>query len=74
MDTYDRLQRDDLMQAAVVIATFAYNAAMRDEMLPRKPLPPTAPPPAPPAPAGKAKGGAKPGARAVEAAPGAGVR
>ena len=27
MDTYDRLQRDDLMQAAVVIATFAYNAA-----------------------------------------------
>jgi hypothetical protein len=74
MDTYDRLQRDDLMQAAVVIATFAYNAAMRDEMLPRKPLPPVAPPPAPPAPAGKAKGGAKPAPRAVEAAPGAGAR
>jgi Zn-dependent M28 family amino/carboxypeptidase len=72
MDTYDRLQRDDLMQAAVVIATFAYNAATRDEMLPRKPLPPTAPPPAPPAPAGK--GGANPAPKAVEAAPGTGAR
>jgi Zn-dependent M28 family amino/carboxypeptidase len=73
MDTYDRLQRDDLMQAAVVIATFAYNAATRDELLPRKPLPPVATPPAPPpAPAGKAgtKGGAKPAPRAVEAPPG----
>ena len=77
MDTYDRLQRDDLMQAAVVIATFAYNAAMRDEMLPRKPLPPVAtPPPPPPAPAGKAgtKGGAKPAPGTAEAAPGAGAR
>ena len=45
MDVYDRLQREDLMQAAVVIATFAYDAAMRDELLPRKPLPPVAPPP-----------------------------
>ena len=43
MDVYDRLQRDDLMQAAVVIATFAYQAANRDELLPRKPLPPVAP-------------------------------
>jgi len=77
MDVYDRLQREDLMQAAVVIATFAYNAAMRDELLPRKPLPPVATPPAPlPAPAGKAgtKGGAKPAPRAVEAAPGSGAR
>lgn len=39
MDTYERLQREDLMQAAVVIATFAYNAAMREELFPRKPLP-----------------------------------
>jgi carboxypeptidase Q len=39
MDTYDRLQREDMMQAAVVIATFAYNAAMREERFPRKPLP-----------------------------------
>ena len=44
-DVYDRLQRDDLMQAAVVVATFAYQAAVRDEMFPRKPLPPVAPPP-----------------------------
>jgi hypothetical protein len=49
MDVYDRLQRDDLMQAAVVIAIFAYQAASRDELLPRKPLPPVAPP-APAAP------------------------
>jgi hypothetical protein len=44
MDVYDRLQREDLMQAAVVIATFAYTAANRDELLPRKPLPPVAGP------------------------------
>ncbi len=75
MDVYDRLQREDLMQAAVVIATFAYNAAMRDELLPRKPLPPVAPPPAAPAAAGKAGAkGAKPAPKAVEAAPGAGAR
>jgi carboxypeptidase Q len=39
MDTYERLQADDLAQAALVEATFVYNAAMRDQMLPRKPLP-----------------------------------
>jgi hypothetical protein len=39
MDVYDRLQREDMMQAAVVVATFVYQAAMRDEMLPRKPMP-----------------------------------
>lgn len=44
MDVYDRLQREDLMQAAVVIATFVYHAAMRDEMLPRKPIPREEPP------------------------------
>jgi hypothetical protein len=43
MDVYDRLQREDLMQAAVVMATFAYQTAMRDEPLPRKPSPPVAP-------------------------------
>ncbi len=37
-DVYDRLQADDLKQAAIIMATFAYNTAMRDEMLPRKPL------------------------------------
>ena len=39
MDTVDRVQRDDMVQHATVIAVFAYNAAMRDEKLPRKPLP-----------------------------------
>ena len=38
-DTYERLQPDDLAQAAVVEAIFVYNAAQRDQMLPRKPLP-----------------------------------
>ena len=39
MDLYERLDKDDLMEASVVMATFAYEAAMRDSMLPRKPLP-----------------------------------
>lgn len=39
MDVYDHLSIDDLKQAAQVIAAFVYNAAMRDEMIPRKPLP-----------------------------------
>jgi hypothetical protein len=39
MDTYERLQADDLAQAAVVEAIFVYNTAVRDQMLPRKPLP-----------------------------------
>jgi len=33
------LQSEDLAQAAAVEATFVYNAAMRDQMLPRKPIP-----------------------------------
>jgi carboxypeptidase Q len=39
MDVYDHLSIDDLRQAAVIVAAFVYNTAMRDEMLPRKPLP-----------------------------------
>ena len=39
MDVYDRLQEQDLMQASVVMAAFVYNAAMRDESFPRRPLP-----------------------------------
>jgi carboxypeptidase Q len=39
MDTYERLQPADLAQAATVEAIFVYNTAMRDQMLPRKPLP-----------------------------------
>lgn len=36
MDVYDLAMRGDLMQSAVVMAAFVYNAAMRDEKLPRK--------------------------------------
>jgi Zn-dependent M28 family amino/carboxypeptidase len=39
MDTYDRVNKADLMQAAVIVAAFVYNTAMRDQLLPRKPLP-----------------------------------
>jgi carboxypeptidase Q len=38
MDVYDRLQPEDLKQAAVIVASFVYEAAMRDQMLPRKPI------------------------------------
>jgi carboxypeptidase Q len=43
MDTLERIQREDMMQAAAIEAAFVYQAAMRDEMLPRKPLPPDPP-------------------------------
>ncbi|MEW6509428.1 MAG: M20/M25/M40 family metallo-hydrolase [Bacteroidota bacterium] len=36
MDVYDRAQEEDLKQASVIMAAFAYNAAMREERLPRK--------------------------------------
>jgi hypothetical protein len=39
MDTYERLQPNDLAQAAFVEAIFVYNTAMRDQMLPRKAFP-----------------------------------
>ena len=39
MDVYDRVQEADVKQGAILMAAFAYNAAMRDEMFPRKPLP-----------------------------------
>jgi carboxypeptidase Q len=39
MDTYDHVLEDDLKQSAAVAASFIYNLAMRDEKLPRKPLP-----------------------------------
>jgi hypothetical protein len=38
MDVYDSLQPDDLKQIAVIVAGFIYDAAMRDQMLPRKPI------------------------------------
>jgi carboxypeptidase Q len=38
MDVYDRVQAEDMQQAAVIMASFVYHAAIRDEKLPRKPL------------------------------------
>jgi Zn-dependent M28 family amino/carboxypeptidase len=58
MDVYDRAQREDLMQASVIMAAFAYNAAMREELFPRKPMPkdpPGTPSPSPAPAAGKAQ-------------------
>jgi hypothetical protein len=36
-DVLDRIQPEDLKQASVILAAFAYDAAMLDEKLPRKP-------------------------------------
>ena len=38
-DVFDRIQADDMKQAATIMAAFIYNTAMRDEKLPRKPAP-----------------------------------
>lgn len=37
MDLFERAIPEDLMNNAVIMAAFAYNAAMRDELFPRKP-------------------------------------
>ncbi len=39
MDLYDRTIPDDLKQASVIMASFAFNAAMLEEKIPRKPSP-----------------------------------
>jgi carboxypeptidase Q len=39
MDVYDRVQKADMEQMAAVVASFVYQAANREQMLPRKPLP-----------------------------------
>jgi carboxypeptidase Q len=39
MDVYERIQEEDMRKNAVIVATFVYNAANRDQLLPRKPLP-----------------------------------
>jgi hypothetical protein len=39
MDTNDHVLEDDLKQSAAVAASLIYNLAMRDERVPRKPLP-----------------------------------
>ena len=38
-DVFERVQADDMKQASTIMAAFVYNAAMRDEMFPRKPAP-----------------------------------
>ena len=47
MDVYDRIQAGDLMQMSAIVASLVYDTAMREEMLPRKPLPKPQPPRAP---------------------------
>jgi carboxypeptidase Q len=37
MDTYERLQIDDMKQMAAIVASLVYHTAQRDEKLPRKP-------------------------------------
>lgn len=44
MDVYDRIQRGDMMQMAVIEAAMVYHTAMREEKLPRKPMPKPQPP------------------------------
>ena len=39
MDMLESLQEADLQQAAAIVATFVYQTAMRDEILPRVALP-----------------------------------
>jgi hypothetical protein len=39
MDVYEHVIAGDVMQASMIMATFVYHAAMRDEKIPRKPLP-----------------------------------
>jgi hypothetical protein len=37
-DVFDRIQADDMKQAATIMAAFIYDAAMRDDKVPRKPV------------------------------------
>jgi hypothetical protein len=39
MDVFDRVQADDMKQAATIMAAFVYQTANRDEKIPRKPAP-----------------------------------
>jgi hypothetical protein len=45
LDVYEHIRAEDLKQASVIMACFVYNAAMRDEMMPRKPIRPDEPQP-----------------------------
>jgi carboxypeptidase Q len=66
LDTYDALERDDLMQASVVMASLAWQAAVAAEPMPRKPMPQE------PKKKKEEKGAAKQGAAADKPAEGAG--
>jgi len=39
MDTFERVREQDLKECAIVLASFAYHAAMRDEKIPANPAP-----------------------------------
>jgi hypothetical protein len=39
LDDIDYVRRENIMQDSVIMASFVYHAAMRDELMPRKPLP-----------------------------------
>jgi hypothetical protein len=39
LDDVDHVNREDMIQASVIMASFVYHAAMRDEKMPRKPMP-----------------------------------
>ena len=39
VDSYERVKDEDLRQAAIVMASFAYQAAMRGEKMPRPQVP-----------------------------------
>ena len=50
LDVYESVVEEDLQQASVIMASFVYHTAMRDEKLPRKPMakaPPAAAAPTP---------------------------
>jgi carboxypeptidase Q len=52
MDVYERIQPNDMMRNAVIVASFVLNTANRDDELPRKPLPK-------PQPSGRGRGTAQ---------------
>lgn len=43
LDSYEHIRPDDMKQAATIMAAFVYNAAMCDDMIPRKPIRPDDP-------------------------------
>ncbi len=58
LDVYEHIRPDDMKQAAVIMASFVYNAAMRDDMIPRKPIRPDDPTPKAESESGAEKRGA----------------